>query len=420
MKSLLKISLYGLVEYFMVFPLLILGGFYLHGSQLSSWLVFTFLLYLLGGIIQLIIKKEQLIFQFLIALCMGIPTAFLFDYPWIVSIIHVLIVFRGYSFAVTRQILPLNYLWFGGLGIYIVSYIAFIAIDSLEAWKAVLTSGGVVYVIAVMFITNQHHLYHASLSKQPTLTKAMKRQNQLAIALIGLLILLLSYGKALQQLLWNGFRSTIIAIIHLLSGNEKEEVIFVEEPTAPPMDFSQLGEMKEPSKIAVLLEKIFMYGAMVLLVLAFVFLLLYSIKNTRTWVKNLIQKVKQLLSRLQFRRNDVGTEEYTDETENLFDFKEWRKEGSERIKDWVQAFTKRPVNWHSLTNEQKVREIYKQFVKGNLAVDQFKSSDTPRQTVEKISHADRQRIVETYEKTRYGEQELNDEVIEEISQFIKK
>src|SRR5699024_8266608 len=129
--------------------------------------------------------------------------------------------------------------------------------------------------------------------KQPTLTKAMKRQNQLAIALIGLLILLLSYGKALQQLLWNGFRSTIIAIIHLLSGNEKEEVIFEEEPTAPPMDFSQLGEMKEPSKIAVLLEKIFMYGAMVLLVLAFVFLLLYSIKNTRTWVKNLIQKVKQ-------------------------------------------------------------------------------------------------------------------------------
>lgn len=419
MKSLLKISLYGLVEYFMVFPLFILIGYYLNESQLSSWLVFILFLYLLGGAIQLLIKKEQMIIQFLSALCIGIPTAFLFEYPWIVSIIHVLIVFRSYSLAITRRILPLNYLWFGGLGIYIVSYISFIAIDSLQEWKGVLTFGGVVYVIAVMFITNQHHLYHASLSKKPILTQAMKRQNQLAIAFIGLLILLLSYGKALQQLLWNGFRSTMIAIIHLLSGEEKEEVVFEEEPLAPPMDFTDLGEVKEPSAIAVLLEKIFMYGALILLAFAFVFLLLYSIKHTRTWVKNIIQKMKQFLSQLQLRRNDVDIEEYTDETENLFDFKEWRKERSERIKDWVQGFTHRPANWNTLTNEQKVREIYKQFVKGHLTVDQYKQSDTPRQTVEKIHHADRQKVVEIYEKTRYGEQHLNDQVMEEIDKFIK-
>lgn len=207
----------------------------------------------------------------------------------------------------------------------------------------------------------------------------------------------------------------------LTNSNQKENIIESDLPSmVPELPF---GEEKEPFAFLKWLETIMIYTMYVILFIFALLLLLLLIKKTRVWLIKVIASCIQLFKRLGNRPvDDANTRAYVDERENIFRWKDWNKERQEQVKAFIGKVIRREPSWKSLSNEEKVRYTYRQYLL-QQSVD-ISPSYTVREILAELKSSelvDPKRVDilrKAYEQTRYGDQNITDEQVEEIYQLL--
>lgn len=242
-----------------------------------------------------------------------------------------------------------------------------------------------------------------------------------------LIVALITNGRTIREGLWNGFRAVIQWLVDATSGSGEKEVI--EEPPPPPSmePAFPFEEPKEPSAIAEFLEMITMYVMYVLLAAAIVLIVFLFIKKTRTWIingfKKLIQFLKEIVSQMTEREEDVA---YVEEKESVFNWQEWKDEQQSKAKGLVKNIFQRKPNWNALSNQEKVRFVFRNFLMQEADHRNLKRNGTPREILEQIKLASKvdekqiEQLRSAYEQTRYGEQNVDEQIVSEIYTLIEK
>src|SRR5690625_2182754 len=423
----------GIFEYLLFLPiLLIIGINVVNADQLWKWLLSIFLLFTIGVIFRTLIPYQKWWLFTATSIFIGVSSSFIFEehllYLIILAIIHTIVVYRGMMYASQpcNILLSISFFWMGGLTIYFVGYSIFWFIETLNPYLNQLTVFGVILIIMTMFVANDDHLKTSTLSseKKPFVSKPVQNQNRIFLAMTIVIIALIANGKIVRDVLWNIFKTSINWLLKALAGTVKENGI--EEPP-PPIDFSFLSADEEPSATMKFLEVLLMYAMYIILGIVAIVIVLLLIKKTRIWIVKLIRQIIQFLKRILSQiteRNE--TTQYTEEKESVFDWQEWKDEQQSKAKGFIQNIFKRKPSWNSLSNQEKVRFVFKNFLLQEIDVTTFSRHATPRETLEQLkltaqveeSQLDQLRMA--YEQTRYGEQDIDEQIINEIYTLINK
>jgi len=424
----------GLFEYILLFPIFLMIGVYIIPEELLwIWLAMIPCLFLLGLLFRSIFYQQAWWVYALYSLLIGISSSLLFEknmlFVIIVAMIHPIIVYRGIMYVgrSREELIQVSFLWVGGPIIYFVSFFFFHFIEMLNQYKQLLTIFGIVMLVITMFLSNSDHLKSSTLSKdkKPFISRNIKNQNRVFLIITLGLIFLIANGRMIRDGFWNMIRSIIQWLVNLGSSTEGEEIIG-EEP--PPADFAPPfpEEDKGPSIIAEFLELVMTYVMYVFLGFAAIILILLLIKKTREIIINAAKKLIAFLKQLgnQFNK-EVEDVQYVDEKESVFNWDEWKAKQQEKVKGFMKNIFKRKQSWDTLSNDQKVRFIYKHFLSQH-SLQSYHSSFTPREIIEKIQGnleaGDEElaiKLRDAYEQVRYGEKQIEDTVIQEIYSVIQ-
>lgn len=429
--SSLRLSFHLLIEYLMFLPFFLIGGILMsHHYSLPVWLVSFILVYVLGVLFKTLVQTDK---WWIYALCAGVtsvPLAFLIGDHWvtwlILIIVYPIISYRGIRHMTTdiKTLLPIPILWVGGFITYFVAYLFFRYLDSLVDYLPLITVGGIVFVIATLFLSNSEQLKRSTLSKEkhPAINQTIRRQNKIYLSLTIVVILILSIGNYIQ----NGLLQALRWLFGLMGGDGKVTEVPVETPpqSSESPDLG-LGEITEPSLFWKILEQIAIYAVYITLAIVAILLILLLVKKTRVGVIKLFHAVMAFLKTMSGRfTDDTENELYEEEKENIFNFKDWSDEQKQRMKSLASKVFKRKVNWNTLSNREKVRVTYRTFISEQSELKN--ESDTPREIVAKITHkpefsqAKLNDLLTAYEAVRYGDQDVTDQQVEAIHHLIEK
>jgi hypothetical protein len=434
-KLLVRIS-QGIFEYLLFLPVfLMIGVIMIDDLQLWNWLLSLYVLFIVGVSFRTIFPHQKWWLFSLYSIVIGVSTSFIFAASLLLVIllamIHTLIVYRGMMYAsqTWEDLLPISFLWLGGLGVYFMSYFIFRTVEGLNLYLNQMTVFGTILIVMTMFVSNSDHLKNTTLSKEkkPFISRIIKKQNRVFLAITIVIIALIANGQMIREGLWNGFRAVVRWLIEFLSGSESGEVI-EEPPPPPPVDpMLPFEDPKEPSAIAKFLEAMTEYVTYFLLAVATILLILLFIKKTRIWITNglrmLIQFLRTIVNQMTTREESM---QYIEEKENVFDWQEWKDEQQSKAKGLMKYIFKRKPSWDSLTNQQKVRYVFRNFLLQEIELTKLKKHDTPREILAalKLSRGVDDRQIEqlriAYEQTRYGEQDIDEQIINEIYAMIDK
>ena len=193
-----------------------------------------------------------------------------------------------------------------------------------------------------------------------------------------------------------------------------------EQPSAGPMDLGGL-EKGEPSAFFKFLEMIAMYAFYVFLVVAAIVALLLIIKKTRDWVIKIFRTILTFLKNIVNRTtHQAEAEQYIDEKESVFNWDEWKEEQKNKAKGMMQKVFAREPRWEKLSNEQKVRYVYRKLVMQHK--QNVHSAATPREILQELKSSSLdenllEKLTEVYEYVRYGEKEIADEMVNDLRAF---
>lgn len=434
-KNILMKVFQGIYEYLLFFPVFIIIGINIfHDHRLWSWVACLFVLFIVGVTFRSIFLNQKWWLFSLFSIVVGAGSSFIFTdhllFVIILAIVHILIVYRGMMYVGQRweDVLPLSFLWLGSLGMYFVGYFVFRFVESLNPYLNYISTSGILLIVMIMFVSNRDHLKNTTLSKDktPFISSSIKRQNRIFLLITIFIILLITNGRKIQEWIGDSFRSVIKWLIEFMSRSGEKEVI-EEPPTPSSMEPAfPFEEPKEPSIIAEFLEMITMYATYLFLVVAVIFLLLLFIKKTRMWIingcKKIIQFLKEIVSQVITREEST---QYVEEKESVFNWKEWKDEQQSKAKGFVKNILKRKPSWNSLSNQEKVRFVFRKFILQEMDQTKLKEQATPREILEEIKrtgHVDERQIEQlkiAYEKTRYGERDVDEQLINEIHALIK-
>src|SRR5690625_2272535 len=435
-KSIFLRIFQGIFEYLLILPiLLIIGINIIDDSQLLNWLLFLFALFIFGVIFRSLFHEQKWWSYSFFSIIVGVSFSFIFANDLLViiilTLIHVMMVYRGmmYVSQTWEDVLPLSFLWLGGLGTYFTSYFIFRFVESLNPYLHYITMCGVILIVMTMFVSNTDHLKNATLSKnkKPFVSRTIKNQNRIYLILTILIILLISNGQMIRDGLWNGFRFVIKWLIGFLSGSSEREKIEDEPPPSPIDTALPFEDSNESSVIAKLFDMIMMYVMYIILAAGLTILLLLLIKKTRIWIKNGFRQIIQFLRKIVNQVNERNeATQYTEEKESVFDWQEWKNEQQSKAKGFIQNIFKRKPSWNSLSNQEKVRFVFRNFLLQEIDVATFRRHATPRETLEQIKltaqveESELEQLRMAYEQTRYGEQDIEEQIINEIHTLINR
>src|SRR5690625_2329705 len=339
-------------------------------------------------------------------------------------IVHPVIAYRGmlYVGRSWNSLLPISFSWVAGSVIYFIGFFLFRNAVKLNPFFEVFTICGLLMIFIMMFVSNSTHLKSSTLSKEnkPFISKGIKRHNRVFLIITIALILILS-GKMIRDGLWKILKAFLQWIFS--SGTEPGSEEPIEEP--PPPDLPPLEESKGPSAIAQILDLIMTYAMYIIMLIVGIIFVLLLIKRSREWLQQIIRKfisfLKRLVSRFDQHEDYV---QFVDEKENIFSWQEWKENQQRKMQNIFNVFKRQP-KWDSLTNEQKVRFIYRHLLKEHIKTD-YDISQTPRETLAKIQESltvsEHEQLIdklrEAYEQTRYGEKNIDNLKIKEIYLLI--
>ena len=422
----------GIIEYLLLFPILLFLGVYLVPQILWPWLLSILLLFFIGLLMKKMIPKRNWMIDVSIVLLIGISSSFIFAenifLRIFLAIIHTVIVYRGTMYAEQdwRQLLPAPILWTVGFIIYFVGYFFYRYVDPLTPHLTLITVTGAMFVLITIFLSNGEHLRSATLSKdsKPFISRSTKRQNRLFL----LITLIFIAGISNFQLIQNILSKTIIAFLNwIFSGSQGADVVEEMPPASTQAPMFPMGDQKEPSAFAKLMEVITEYLMYAVAIMTVIVIVLLLVKKIRLWLKQGFYRLIQFLKRVISPNDSEETSHYLDEKESIFNWEEWKKSNSEKVKRLVTNLLKREPQWESLSRKEKVRHVYRHFVSEHSKNLDYSVSHTPREVLKELKAAmvsldetQLDTLRSAYEHTRYGEQEVDDQKIKEIYSLINR
>ncbi|MBP3950428.1 hypothetical protein [Bacillus suaedae] len=421
------------LELLMCLPILLFIGLsVLSKSFLTWWMLSLPLVFLIGYVFRLSVKGarwKSVVFAIVFGLSLSlIPMSNLVSFC-ILFILYICITYRGSLYAERDydELFKIQFLWAGALPVYFVGAFFYQYFDRLKPFSFLVTSAGIAILIITLFLSNSEMLKKASYSKEtrPTINKMLKRQNRLYISLTILLIMILTNLSMIKEGLWLLTKMIVKGIVLFVSifkseKVEEEKVPEINQPVMPP------AEEESRSMFATTLLQIIDYALYGLVILFLVFIGYLLIKKVKLFVRDLYDKFIRLLKRIVTRSEGTdGLNLYTDEKENLVDLKEWKQQWRSQLEKYMSSFLKTRVNWEKLTNNEKVRYVYRQKLKNHRIQSAVtKLSDTPHEKITKLREQYPEedigldKLDRLYGQARYGNVELTEQELKAISSYF--
>ncbi|SER81437.1 hypothetical protein SAMN04487944_110138 [Gracilibacillus ureilyticus] len=411
-RTILSTFLHGIIEFLAFFPILLLITVLTVNETVYYLLSGMYLLFVLLAITRLLIKQRPVV----LVIALIVTSLFtvvigenLLSYN--ASFILVFVAsYRGVQYTESNweELLPTRILWAIGLPCYFVGYLLFSYIDSLTDFRGVLSGVGTIFLIVMLFVTNKEHLQKESLNKgkKHRTSQEMKRMNYFYLTATILVVFLLTNFQVIQSFLYHSVRTVLQAFVSFIELFSSDEPPMEEPPQQSTQPMLPTDEVSEPSRFAEIMEQIGIVIGIILVILAVLVMLSLIFKKVRNLVKKTILFIWNALKQVfTSSRSEETDSEYTDEKENLFDWKNWRKEKQEEIKARLQTIFGRRVKYEQLSSEEKVRFLFREISRELRKQDKWKPSMTAHEVLN-ISEKEYQELQQMYDHVRYGEDTL--------------
>ena len=438
-QSVIKLGqkwLQGMVEYLLVFPVLLIAAVYLAPDFLIGvWLAVLPLIFLAVLVFHTFFPGRKRVFYLVFVFILAALAAWLFQTDTLLALVTFAVSMpagiRGILYAEQpwHDLFSGVYLWTAGFLLYFSSYFFFRYNESFQPYLGLLTGVALLMLVVTLFINNNENLKSATLSKEenPWIGRGVKRHNQFFILATVVLILLIANFRAIQA----AFTDLVLGIVRAIFG--LLNLFTTEGPPAAPGEAPgppAMGGMEpsDPSLIAVILEKVFfVLGS--LLVLAFIFLFLWLlVKKFRHLFYKVYQKLAGFFDRmLQPGQSRQWRDAYTDEKESTFDWQDWRRQQQEKAKEKLTGWFRRPPRFAELTSREKVRYLYRHFLARQVENGyNVKTHYTVRETLKELEERlpDDRKVLDkldvAYAAARYGRRENEEAEIEELARLLRE
>lgn len=363
-----------------------------------------------------------------------------------VSIVSIIAMIIATVFFIHSGIRSFMYSWRGSftpthMSIGIIAYIVLqilkvTLLTELTSFNGVFYGLGMCALILLLYITNERMLGEHQIVDATSRTFRMSlRINRVIITIISVILLAIALLRGLQQQIEEWIMNLIKRFFAWLTSFDSSEV--PEEMTTPP-PMEEMGEVippDEPSMWWIILEKIFKYLAITLLVLAALLILVYGIRM-------IVKGIKKLIARLfnPYKLASDSNDGYIDEVEQLEPVAKRAKQ-AKRIKRGNIVLSVK--NWSELSSYDKARGLYTHVVKEQIESGfQYDASNTAKQTIEAVAvqaqpqvdrkttqriqrnehnQEDYDQLLDVYNDARYGDKIPNESILQKLfDKFVAK
>lgn len=330
-----------------------------------------------------------------------------------------LLAYRGTLYGMRRWYELLNSMMvIGSLMLFFVMSLFFKYYEPLQSYANFFTFTGVVVLAIVLVLMNVSHLQAAALTQESEDVKAIRpilKVNRLYLAVLFLLIMGISFYDTLWKLALQSLQAWLSRLRFPTGEDEIEPV--------PPMDNTMQNlipmDDNEPSRLAMLLERIFMWVAFIVAFVVGIGLLILAVRHGMKFLRKLFGFMNSISS----ESDSTG---YVDIKESLLNNTKTERRNKWR-KMWEHWRHQEP-KWQDLrNNRERARYLYKHWILEMIRRGYtWKPYYTPSETTSDTSHwlkeqenAKATGIATVYQKARYGkpDQEPTDE---EITAMHKK
>ncbi len=422
--------LQGALEILTFFPIIFTIGVLLISREIWVWLSSVLLLHLVGLILGKVLLGKARYIYLGIGLVIALFVAWLVPYhiytkgfiallgfPMFVRGVHL----RGRSW---NSIFSISYLWIG-LALYLLTGAIYSLAPNLKVYFPYLAWSGLSYMVIAFFVINFEKLKDASLPTDesiPKLPSAIIKNNRILVLLTMALVFIISYFNRLREIvtaLFKGLIRLIVDIIVFLTNLLYQPTTGIDSPPDQGQMEILPTETVEPSLIAKILEMVAMGVALILLAI----LLWFGLRIILRKLIKLYQYLSNILKERLFFHEDTG---FIDEKESLIDFVEVGREYMDRFQRWIQALMEREPKWGELKdNRQRIRFLYRHMILKNIKEGYpYKRHLTPRETGEDILKWEKGEeplildLTTTYDKIRYGQDNVEDGKVRELARKI--
>ncbi len=300
--------------------------------------------------------------------------------------------------------------WLGGLIVHLFAQTAATR-PPFSGAMSYLLAVFAVYVFLFILSLNRHSLrdgMHGA-EKAPA---ALRRRNGALVTVFFLASALIACWGKLAEWLNTAFQYTVLAVAYVI--NFIMSLLPVRQMGAGGGGGDLGGmlgaeEAGEPSAFAVLMEKVFMVLAAILL-LALVLLALWAMGKgiRRLW--------KRFMAYLRRYAGETG-EDYVDEAESILNW----DERAQSIRNQLQNAFKRapkPPRWESMTGRERVRFLYRQFLKRKPDAKMKTAREALSQDAE-YTQPQANAFIQAYERARYSDEDISAQEADKLRKTIK-
>lgn len=403
----------AIVELVLALPLLIVLYVSLpFAATFEGWLAVLGVFYLVGIVSAYGLQDRLIVWYVLIAIVSAVAAVKLLwglGFAEIVTVVLCIAVFyRGclLSFHRWSDVLPIAAFWLS-LAVYFVASIAFKNLIRFDDYLVLLAVAGFATLIMTLWRTNVVVLREVNFSDEQRVRVAASiiRHNRIALFVILLVILLITYFKFIQNTV-SAFFNYLIARFHTFiatrPNSDPGEIVF----TPPSLPELGGGRTAEGSSFWSDLFLFFGYIVTGILVVILAYFTLRKIwRLLRAGGRRFVAWLRErgLMWRLRGLQTATG---YVDEQKKLATLKDVGKYYRERIGHWFAERLKQEPRWRDLqNNKERIRYLYRHWLLRKAAAGyQVDGALTPREIGDKFKAAgdDRTSLVELYELARYG------------------
>lgn len=324
-----------------------------------------------------------------------------------------LLLYRGtlYSNVERNNILSLHVLWVFSLPIYFISYFFFRFSTNFNYDEQLLSWVGMAFVITLLFLSNSDHLKHAALSKhkEKQVEPTINRQNRIYIICLFLVVLLLTHFNIFWSIIQTILR-TLFRIFSWLSPEPDHIQRQVTEPRGE--DMLDHIEPSEPSLFIEIIEMILKFFTLIILIGLVLFALIKFVPKVYLLSKQLLHHLIKIISKVFQKHEQEAYLAYEDEKESLLDWKDWQQRVVQKTNQFISRFKRKP-NWAKLSDKEKVRYLYKQFVlQSRRSGYECSQSETAHEFIKRVgssgplSKEEKDQLDLLYNEARYSDHPL--------------
>ncbi|WP_112180664.1 hypothetical protein [Paraliobacillus zengyii] len=434
-KVIFRIFRQTIVEYIASFPILLGITIWLVPVPLSiPFLVTILCLYMLGICVGSFFQKKSLLTGSLFSI--ALIHMLLYDGSLIQDIGLFLfsgsILIRGFQYSKTdwNVLLPVHVLWSFGVPLYFISYFIYRYTNLLEVYVPVITGSGLIFLVLLLFKSNADHLEQAILVNQDkkSISSVIRKQNYVYIVIMLVIITLLTQFGIVKTVIFTTIRTMFLAIsdfFSLFESDSPAEVLVSDVPN----ETSFIGEeINEPSQFAQILE-IVATIAVILVLILFIIFIGYRISNSFQrfihWITAIIYRMIEIIGSKSILDTNMST--HQDEKETLFDWNRFRSKIKKQTNRFVKKRLLKQKKWEALSETEKVRYLYLQFVKKAQEEGyQVMNNETAHELLTRIDKNEllkkstRLELDQLYNRARYSQERLIKLNKENYQQLLNK